>query len=295
MLANGYMDTSVQKAFMTGIPGCTEQSSKLAAALREAHTKHRSIAVCWLDLANAYGSAHHNLIQFSLQHYNAPSKLTEIVTSLYSDLQALITSPDWMTRPIPLKTGVYQGDPFSVVIFNTVMCTMADSMKDLQHLGYQFSQSQRSIHLLQYADDTCLISDGPAGCKRLLERIERWLNWSGMKAKVPKCHSLAIQASTAKSFNPNLTLYEQPIHFIGTKAIRFLGSTIQVPLNSHTIKSQLALKLKSMLEKVDKVPVTTQTELGFHGQRPPNIMDHIHAGSRSNPFPEEMGETCEAC
>ena len=117
------------------------------------------------------------------------------------------------------------------------MCTMADSMKDLQHLGYQFSQSQRSIHLLQYVDDTCLISDGPAGCKRFLEHIERWLNWSGMKAKVPKCHSLAIQASTAKSFNPNLTLYEQPIHFIGTKAIRFLGSTIQVPLNSHTIKA----------------------------------------------------------
>ena len=85
---------SLQKAFMTGIPECTEQSSKLAAALREAHTKHRSITVCWLDLANAYGSVHHNLIQFSLQHYNAPCKLTEIVTSLYSDLQALITSPD---------------------------------------------------------------------------------------------------------------------------------------------------------------------------------------------------------
>ena len=70
-----------------------------------------------------------------------------------------------MTRPIPLKTGVYQGDPFSVVIINTITCTMGDSMKDLQHLGYQFSQSQQSIHLLQYADDTCLISDGPAGCK----------------------------------------------------------------------------------------------------------------------------------
>ena len=110
---------SLQKAFMTGIPECTEQSSKLATALREAHTKQRSITVCWLDLANAYGSVHHNLVQFSLQHYNAPCKLTEIVTSLYSDLQALITSPDWMTRPIPMKTGVYQGDPFSVVIFNT--------------------------------------------------------------------------------------------------------------------------------------------------------------------------------
>ena len=133
--------------------------------------------------------------------------------------------PDWMTRPIPLKTGVYQGNPFSVVIFNTVMCTIADSMKDLQPLGrYQFSQSQRSINLLQY--DMCLISDGPASCKRLLEQVERWLNWSGMKAKVPKFHSLALQASTAKSYDPNLTLYGKPIHFIGNEAIKFLGSTI---------------------------------------------------------------------
>ena len=79
-------------------------------------------------------------------------------------------------------------------------------------------------------------------------------------AKVPKCHSLALQASTAL-FNPNLPLYEQPIHFIGTKPSGFWVLPFRVPLNSHTTKSQLALKLKSMLEKVDKVPVTTRQKL----------------------------------
>ena len=152
---------------MPGISGCTEQSTKVTAALREAHTRHRSVTVCWWDLANAYGSVHHGLIQFSLQHYNAPDKLMNIVGDLYSDLHALITTPDWTSRPIPLKMdvyqgdlysdlhalittpdwtsrpiplkmGVYQGDPFSVVIFNTVMCIMADSMMGLQHLGYRF-------------------------------------------------------------------------------------------------------------------------------------------------------------
>ena len=77
-----------------------------------------------------------------------------------------------------------------------------------------------------------------------------------MKAKVPKCHSLALQASTAKSFNPKLTLYEQPIHFIGTKAIRFLHGFYHSSASElHTTKSQLALKL------VDKVPVTTRQKL----------------------------------
>jgi hypothetical protein len=261
MVANRYMDRTVQKAFIPGVPGCIEHSTKLAAALHEAHFKHRSITVCWLDLANAYGSVHHDLIHFALQHYNAPAKLRDIVNNLYCGLQVLITTPDWVSCPIPFRTGVYQGDPFSVVIFNTVMCTMADSLKSMQHLGYKFSGSQRALHLLQYADDTCLMGDGPASCKKLLEGVERWLDWSGMRAKVPKCHSMALQASTSKTCDPKLCLYGQPIHFIGNQAIRFLGTTIQVPSDPHTSRENLSTKLKTMLEKVDAVPITCHQKL----------------------------------
>ncbi len=73
MLENGYLDRSIQKAFMSATPGCTEHHSKLATILSEARKKHKSLA--WLDLANANGSVHHSLIQFSLKHYHAPDQL----------------------------------------------------------------------------------------------------------------------------------------------------------------------------------------------------------------------------
>ena len=139
MRSNGYMDSTVQKAFLPGISGCTEQSIKFATALREAHSKHCSISVCWLYLANVYGSVHHGLIEFSLQHYGAPSRLLHIMANMYSNLQSIITCPQWSTKTIPLKVEVYQGYPLSVVIFNTVMCTLADSLANLHHLGYNFS------------------------------------------------------------------------------------------------------------------------------------------------------------
>ena len=82
-----------------------------------------------------------------------------------------------------------------------------------------------------------------------------------MKAKVPKCHSLALQASTAKTYDPRLTLYGQPIHFIGKEAIKYHGVTVQVPLDSDTIKHRLSSKLQTMLEKVDNVPVTSHQKL----------------------------------
>lgn len=67
MIANGYLNTAVQKAFVDGVLGCNEHHVKLLSVIEEARQKHKSLAVCWLDLANAYRSVHHQLIHFSLQ------------------------------------------------------------------------------------------------------------------------------------------------------------------------------------------------------------------------------------
>ena len=54
MINNHYLDSSIQKAFMPTTPGCVKHHLKLAAILAEAKKKHKSLAVCWLNLANAY-------------------------------------------------------------------------------------------------------------------------------------------------------------------------------------------------------------------------------------------------
>lgn len=264
MLQNKYMDTTIQKAFVHGIPGCTEHQLKLATAIQDARTKHRSLTICWLDLANAYGSVHHQLIQFALKHYHTPSKVVSTVANLYTNLSATITTPAWTTAEIPLQVGVYQGDPLSTVIFNTVMCTRIEALHPYQQLGYTFSQSDCSVHLLQYADDTCLIGSGPASCQELLRPVERWLQWTGMRAKPANCHSLGIRASTGKSFDPALTVDGEPIPFIRNEAMKFLGKVVQVPLDTSNIKSQVLNKLSRMLERVDKTPVTRQQKLRLY-------------------------------
>lgn len=132
--------------------------------------------MAWLDLANAYGSVDHSLIQFSLNHYHAPPKFSSIVDNLYSGLSAKILTDDWCTPFIPLKTGVYQGDPLSVVIFNTVINTLVDSVKNKTELGYKISNTKYSINILQYADDTCLVGNSPAACQQLPNTSEQWLN-----------------------------------------------------------------------------------------------------------------------
>ena len=97
MKSNNYFDTRIQKAFMPSVPGCVEHYEKLAAAVIEPQSLHKSLCVCWLDLVNAYGSVYHDLIGFSLQQYHAPFRLFNMVNNFCSGLGATIQLPEGHT------------------------------------------------------------------------------------------------------------------------------------------------------------------------------------------------------
>ena len=91
MTANGYLNSTSLKTLM---PGCTEHHLKLSSILAEAHSSHKSLAVCWLDIANAYASVHQSLIGFSLSHYHAPPRFLSIIQALYTGLNAKVLTTD---------------------------------------------------------------------------------------------------------------------------------------------------------------------------------------------------------
>ena len=145
MRANNYLNADLQKAF--SLQSLVWQA-KLAAVIKSAR-RRKSLAISWLDIANAYGSVHHSLIQFSLAHYHAPPEFSRLLQSWYTGLSATISANDWSIDPVPLRIGVYQGDPLSVVIFLTVINTLSDSLCTRRDLGFTLSRSSTTInHLL---------------------------------------------------------------------------------------------------------------------------------------------------
>ena len=142
------------------------------------------------------------------------------------------------------------------------MNTLVDSIiQRYSQLGYSLNSVRSRINLLQYADDTSLIGDGPSSCQRLLSITEYWLDWSGMRANVPKCVSVAIKASTGKAYNPNLKLNNEPIPFLGETTFRFLGAPVAIHSTSDQSREHLVSKLMSMLEKIDATSITRQQKL----------------------------------
>ena len=203
---NNYFDPDLQKAFLPTIPSVVEHQAKLASVINSARHNKQALAVSWLNIANTYGSVHHSFIQFSLTHYYAPPEFCRLLQSWYTGLSATISTEEWFTDPVPLNIGVYQGDPLSIVVFLTIMSTLSDTLHSRGYLGFTLPNSSITINHLFYVDDACIRSNSPAGCQHLLDMVQRWLEWAQMKAKVSKCRSLVLQASTGKQVTPSLSL-----------------------------------------------------------------------------------------
>ena len=98
----------------------------------------------------------------------------------------------WWRRWVPFTCWGSPKLQAAVVIFDTVMNTLVDTItKNYPDLGYSLASHGRT-NLIQFADDASLIADGPSSCQTLLSATDAWLDWSGMKASVSKCVSLAV-------------------------------------------------------------------------------------------------------
>ncbi|MCG8431804.1 MAG: hypothetical protein MJA29_11610 [Candidatus Omnitrophica bacterium] len=68
LMANEYIDTTVQKAGVPEFPGCLEHAQMIWRAIQEAKQRKKELHVVWLDLANAYGSVPHDLVYKALDY-----------------------------------------------------------------------------------------------------------------------------------------------------------------------------------------------------------------------------------
>ena len=70
------------------------------SALKDARKSRHSLAVLWLDLANAYGSVPHKLIEFALKRYSVPRDWIDLIMAYYDGLwgrtSASGISSDWV-------------------------------------------------------------------------------------------------------------------------------------------------------------------------------------------------------
>ena len=253
---NRYIETKIQKGFWPGISGTIEHTELLTYLLNHARNKQRSIIVTLVDLKNAFGEIHHNLIRSILKFHHLPDEVISLVEDLYTDYTTSIATKRYLTDPVPVERGVLQGDCLSPLLFNLCVNTLINTIKDekISCLGYVNNVSLNPCHWFQFADDTALISAHEEDNQHLTNVVSKWCTWADLSIRVEKCHTFGMKKYTSKvvQYEPVITLLGKRIPPIQSgESFTYLGKQFNFEMNFEEIKSELINEINDYLSKID--------------------------------------------
>ena len=70
LTANHFIEHNIQKGFTPNPSDTMEHTAQMANIINKARIKLRSLVITLLDLKNAFGEVHHNLIQFVFGYHH---------------------------------------------------------------------------------------------------------------------------------------------------------------------------------------------------------------------------------
>jgi hypothetical protein len=274
-----------QKGFLPGVHGIQEHTMLLECAIEEAKQKKRNLTICWLDLANAFGSLPHAFL-FELFHsLPLPEALREILIDIYSgNIFQFVVGKDLVA--IHPSSGVRQGDGLSSIIFNLAAEPLLRCAKGPLNAGFLLFCSY--LKATAYADDISLVGSCPADLQPTLDAMLVVAAALGLRFNAGKCCSLVISKGKA---NPAACLH------IRGGAVRSLDEGehedyLGVPMGTRltfrpasSLPGKLTLVADSDLAPWQKLEV-------FRAHLLPSLSHHLATGRVQRGFLDEIDSRC---
>ena len=153
---------------------------------------------------NAFGEVHHNLIRDVLLHHHIPQEIIEIIKHLYTNFFTCVSTSAYSTEFIHFGRGVLQGDCISPLLFNLIINTFIQHIKqkEYEQLGYKFSKYFSPRHWYQFADDASVITGQEHEAQILLNAFTRWCSWSDMTSDPTNVRLSVLQKEVQTQYKP---------------------------------------------------------------------------------------------
>ena len=267
---NGYIEHNIQKGFLPKLSGTFEHTAQLANVINTARTKQRSLVVTLLDLKNAFGEVHHNLIPEILRYHHIPDHIQQLIISLYSTFQTSVITNSFQTPFITVGRGVLQGDCLSPLTFNLCFNTFIQYISDQKFKQFGFTiNSLYPVHWFQFADDAAVITGLENENQILLNHFTRWCAWADMKIRVDKCSTFGIKKSSTSStqYLPNLIINHEVVPTIDIgKSFRYLGRHFNYAMDNQIHMSEVLDLLKDFMNRIDSLSCHPKNKLLIYHQ-----------------------------
>ena len=157
LASNNFVERNIQKGFTPNLSGTLEHTAQMADIINKARIRQRSVVITLLDLKNAFGEIHHNLIQSVFNYHHIPDHIKCVIKSLYTDFQTSIITSEFCTPFMTVGRGVLQGDCLSPLLFNMCFNTFIQHSKAEKYRQFGFSfKLLNTIHWFQFVDDAAV-------------------------------------------------------------------------------------------------------------------------------------------
>ena len=233
----------------------------MARIINTARSKQRSLIITLLDLKNAFGEVHHNLITSVLDYHHIPEHIKLITKDLYTDFKTSILTSSFQTPFIPVRRGVLQGDCLSPLLFNTFVQHI--KVGKYRQFGF-FFKLMNPIHWFQFADDAAVITTQESENQHLLNRFSVWCQWSNMFIRVEKCSTFGIKKTTTKSvqFLPKLLINNVLIPTVKVgESFKYLGRYFNFNMSDDVHKSEIISLVEDLMSSIDSKPQHPKNKL----------------------------------
>ena len=264
LVSNCLIEHSIQKGFTPNLSGTLEHTVQMANIINNARIKQRSLVITLLDLKNAFGEVHHNLIQSVLDYHHIPEHTKSIIKSLYTDFETSIITSGFRTAFISVGRGVLQGDCLSPLLFNMCFNTFIQHIKADKYRQFGFTCNfLNPIHWFQFADDAAVITGQECENQHLLNRFTIWCQWSNMIIRVDKCSTFAIKKALTKSIQylPKLLINNCPVPTVKIgESFKYLGRFFDFNMSNEEHKLELISLVNELMSDIDLATFTSKKQ-----------------------------------
>jgi hypothetical protein len=268
MVDNQYVDTSVQKGGVPGFSGCIEHTSIITQLVSEAKINKKDLTVVWLDLANAYGTIPHMLIQEALNHYHIPEHCRDMIRSYFSAIHLRFTVNNYTTTWQKLEKGIVTGCTISVILFVMGM-NMIIKAGERETRGPKTATNIRQPPSRGFMDDLTITTDTVVQARWILAALEETAAWARMKFKPRKSRSLIILKGRVTQ-KYQLSVQGESIPSIVDNPIKCLGKWYDDTLGDQNNIKKIQQQVEESMRNIDKtcLPGKFKTWIYQHGVLP---------------------------
>ena len=150
------------------------------------NNKKQKAFIITIDQEKAFGKVGRNLPYETMEKQGYSKQFIQIINILYQDTQALIINNGYSSTPFKIERGVRQGCPLSLLLYTIYGELINVNIANNKNIQGVKTPNKTELKLLQFADDTNLITINEESIIETLDFFKKYEKASGATISINK-------------------------------------------------------------------------------------------------------------